>query len=257
MKLVLVTGGAQRLGKTIVQAFAGAGYQCLVHANHSELQARELCADIERQGGRADYFLHAINEPAQAAHVLLDAAVDRFGTLPDCSVLSAASYAQDDPEVGLEHQLTHQLNLNYLFPAAYCAALAGRIKLLQEPQRRDRSAILFTDFKVAKVNADLFSYSLSKHALEGSLPYLAVAFARQLRINAIAPGPILAAHGVTQQALEAMVQANSVSGQSPRAADVAASALFLAATPSLYGQHLFVDAAARFEHGAHEYGIGN
>ena len=187
--------------------------------------------------------------------MLLDAAQEKFGQLPDCSVLSAASYSLDDPGSGLEYQLTRQMNLNYLFPAAYCAALAGRIRQLNESQRADRCVTLFTDYKVAKVNPDLFSYSLSKHALEGSLPYLTVAFAGQIRVNAIAPGPILAAHGVTQEALQELVQAATISGQCPHAEDIAASALFLASTTSLYGQHLFVDAGARFENGAHEYGI--
>lgn len=255
MKLVLVTGGAQRLGRQVAQAFAVAGYQCLIHANQSEDQARALCADIVQQGGRAHYVLHSITDPAHAAGVLLDAAQEQFGMLPSCSVLSAASYALDDPLVALDQQLTRQMNLNFLFPAAYCAALAARIGAQAESSRVDRSVILFTDFKVAKVNADMFSYSLSKHALDGSLPYLAVAFARQLRVNAIAPGPVLAAHGLTQAALDAQVRADTISGDHPRADDIADAALFLARNRSLYGQHIFVDAAARFEKGAAEYGV--
>ena len=255
MKLVLVTGGAKRLGKTVVEGFARAGYQCLVHANQSEQEAASLCAEIEAAGGTARYFLHAITDPAVAANALLDAAQNMFGMLPTCSVLSAASYALDDPGRGLEFQLTDQLTLNYLFPAGYCAALAGRVQASQPAQRQDRSVILFTDYKVAKVNPDLFAYSLSKHALEGNLPYLSVAFARQIRINAIAPGPILAAHGLSQPELDALVQSRTVSGESPRAEDIAQTAVFLANTRSLYGQHIFVDAAARFEKGAHEYGV--
>ena len=258
MKLVLVTGGAKRLGRTVVEGFARAGYQCLVHANQSEQEAAALCAKIEAAGGKARYFLHAIQDPAVAANALLDAAQNLFGMLPTCSVLSAASYALDDPSRGLEQQLLDQSTLNYLFPVGYCAALAGRVKALQAEQpgpREDRSVILFTDYKVAKVNADLFAYSLSKHALEGNLPYLSVAFARQIRVNAIAPGPILAAHGLTQSELDKLVQSRTVSGESPRAEDIAETAVFLANTRSLYGQHIFVDAAARFEKGAHEYGV--
>ena len=256
MKLVLVTGSAQRLGRTVIEAFAREGYACLVHANRSEAEARELCAGINAAGGRAAYFLHAITDPAVAADAILDAALAQFGMLPSCSVLSAASYGLDDPARALAQQVTDQLVLNYLFPAAYCAALAGRVQALAPAQaQEDRSVVLFTDYKVAKVNPDQFAYSLSKHALEGTLPYLAVAFARQIRVNAIAPGPILAAHGLTQADLDALVQSRCISGKSPRPQDIAATALFLANTPSLYGQHIFVDAAARFEKGAHEYGV--
>ena len=254
MKLVLVTGGAKRLGRTVIEAFARTGYACLVHANQSEAEAQALCAQIVAAGGRAGYFLHAIEDPAIAANALLDAALAQFGVLPSCSVLSAASYGLDDARRGLEQQVTDQLVLNYLFPAAYCAALAARVQM-QRAVEADHSVVLFTDYKVAKVNPDQFAYSLSKHALEGSLPYLTVAFARQIRVNAIAPGPILAAHGLTQADLDALVQSRCISGKSPRPEDIAATALFLANTPSLYGQHIFVDAAARFENGAHEYGV--
>ena len=161
----------------------------------------------------------------------------------------------DPPGVRLESLVASQLALNFLFPAAYCAAIAGRVAGLSEPQRVDRSVTLFTDYKVAKVNGDMYAYSLSKHALEGSIPYLTAAFARQIRVNAIAPGPVLAAHGMTQKQLEEIVVRSNISGQTPLMEDIAASALFLASTRSLYGQHLFVDAAARFEVGAHEFGV--
>jgi len=303
VKLVLVTGGAKRLGRALVQGFADAGYACLVHANQSAQEAQALCQQIRDHGGQAHAVLCAIDDAAHAANALLDASEKLFGRLPDASVLSAASCDLDASDRPLEATVYQQMELNFAFPAAYCAALARRLgaadaaagavlpsdatphprasgnfagvaapsDAAQHPRaspnaadtgkardglrggRHDYSVTLLTDYKVAKVNAELFSYSLSKHALEGVLPYLTVAFARQLRVNAIAPGPITAAHGPDPQTLRALVQANNVSGDYPRSEDIVDTALFLARTVSLYGQHIFVDAGARFDAGAREY----
>ena len=253
MPVVLVTGGAKRVGKAIIQKFTGAGYKCLVHANRSEDDAKQLCRSIRDFGGVADYFLHEIKDPDVASDVMLDACWDFYGELPMSSNLSAASYDIDPLGVPLQSITASQLSLNFLFPSAYCAALARRIP--SEPKRVDRSVTLFTDYKVSKVNGDMFAYSLSKHALEGVIPYLTVAFARQIRVNAIAPGPTLSAHGLTQEELDAIVMSSNISGQKPLVEDIASTALFLASTPSLYGQHIFVDAAARFEMGAREFGV--
>jgi NAD(P)-dependent dehydrogenase (short-subunit alcohol dehydrogenase family) len=248
--LVLVTGGAKRLGRQVLEAFARAGYDCLVHARQSAAEAGQLASALQAGGARAQVLLHDIADPAASAAALLDGALRLFGRLPDASVLSAASYDLDDALAPDAAMLQRQLALNFLFPVQFCAALAARIQSGGAPGGQaaaDHSATLFTDYKVQRVNRDFFSYSLSKHALEGSLPYLAVAYGPWLRVNAIAPGPVLAAHGMTQAALNQRVAAESATGRHPTPEDIARTALYLAQTPSLVGQHICVDAGARFD----------
>lgn len=244
--LVLVTGGAKRLGREVLEAFARVGYDCLVHARQSGAEAEQLARRLQASGVRTQVLLHDIADPAASAVALLDGALRLFGRLPQASVLSAASYDLDDALAPDAAMLQRQLGLNFLFPVQYCAALAARIQA-RGLQTADHSATLFTDYKVLRVNRDFFSYSLSKHALEGSLPYLAVAYGPWLRVNAIAPGPVLAAHGMTQAALDQRVAADSATGRHPTPQDIARTALYLAQTPSLIGQHICVDAGARFD----------
>ena len=252
MKVILVTGGAKRLGRAIIEEFAKHNYGCLIHANSSVEEAGILCDRIRSAGGSANVFIHEISDPALAANAMLDASMDYFSVLPTASVLSAASYADDERGGNLECTVASQMGLNFFFPAAYCAALAGRIKSLNERTRVDRSVTVFTDFKVHRVNPDFFSYSLSKHALEGAIPYLAVAFARQIRVNGIAPGPVLAANGLTQDELDAIVLSQTISGETPKIGDIAKTALFLTQTSAIIGQHIYVDAGARFDSTARE-----
>lgn len=253
-KLALVTGSAKRLGKAVIESFAKAGYDCLVHANTSVDEARSLCQQLEACGVRAKMALVPIEDPHQAAEALLNSSIEIFGKLPDASVLCAASYDNDFPSEVDPVKMARQLALNFEFPAAYCARLGKHLE--KRIERVDCSVTLFTDYKVSRVNPDFFSYSLSKHALDGVLPYLTVAFAPLFRVNAIAPGPVLCAHGMTQEQLDAMVDSESVSGRHPKSGDVASAALFLAQNESLYGQHIFVDAGARFDKKVREVSLG-
>ena len=66
--LVLVTGGAKRLGAAIARAVAAAGYRPVIHYGTSRAAAEALAAELGGQAIRADL--------ADAAH---DDLVDVFG----------------------------------------------------------------------------------------------------------------------------------------------------------------------------------
>ena len=66
---VLVTGGAQGIGKAVGQAFAGAGAQVVV-ADVDEQAAAEQVAAIEGQGGRARFVRCDVGEPDQVAALM-------------------------------------------------------------------------------------------------------------------------------------------------------------------------------------------
>lgn len=254
--LVLVTGAAQRVGRAVITAFADAGYDCLIHANQSHDAALALQDDLRARGVQAHVLLHAITDAKLAARTLLDHCEQQLGRLPQASVLCAASYELDQPTQATLPDVTAQLEVNFVFPTAYCADLGWRLSQRAGqstlPDTSDTSVTLLTDYKVERQNADFFSYSIAKHALHGNLPYLCVAYARYMRVNSIAPGPVLAAMGMAQETLETLVSSGSVSGHYPRVQDVASTALFLASNPSLYGQHIVVDAGARYDRSAGE-----
>jgi NAD(P)-dependent dehydrogenase (short-subunit alcohol dehydrogenase family) len=49
----LVTGGAKRIGKAIVEDLASHGFAVAIHANRSRDEADALALAIDRAGGRA------------------------------------------------------------------------------------------------------------------------------------------------------------------------------------------------------------
>ncbi|TIT86299.1 MAG: SDR family NAD(P)-dependent oxidoreductase, partial [Mesorhizobium sp.] len=51
--VALVTGGARRIGKAIVEDLAAHGFAVAIHANRSGAEAETLASRIGEKGGRA------------------------------------------------------------------------------------------------------------------------------------------------------------------------------------------------------------
>lgn len=157
-KVALVTGGAKRIGRAVAERLARDGYHCLIHANNSYDEACEFAKSLTLAGSPSHAVQHHIQDPGAAACALLDASVSLFGCLPTTSVLSAASFDFDDPLSGGHVMGTEQMNLNFLFPIAYCSELARRVK-----RGHSHSVTLFTDYKIER----LTNFILAQQACVG------------------------------------------------------------------------------------------
>src|SRR5215468_1045480 len=76
----LVTGGAQRIGRAIVLALAGAGYAVAIHSKRSLAAAEALRDRIVRDGGRAGVVTADLADH-DAVLGLVPAAVAAVGSL--------------------------------------------------------------------------------------------------------------------------------------------------------------------------------
>src|SRR5690606_11350912 len=103
-----------------------------------------------------------------------------------------------------------------------------------------RRAIQITDQKLANPNPDFFSYTMSKHALAGTVPMMAMAADTRDRIYALAPGAILASYDQDSAEAEASHRMNLLRRRTG-AGEVAEAAWFLATGPLQSGQTLYVD----------------
>ncbi len=98
-----------------------------------------------------------------------------------------------------------------------------------------------TDQKLANPNPDFFSYTLGKHALDGSIAMLAMGAAEpDDRVYGLAPGAILASHDQSADETDRSHVLNLLRRKTG-AGEVADGALFLAAGPLASGQTLFID----------------
>ena len=80
LKTALVTGGAKRIGKAIVEDLAARGFSLAIHANSSIAEAEALARALRERGLRAAALCCDLSDDAATAR-LIDAAVDAVGPL--------------------------------------------------------------------------------------------------------------------------------------------------------------------------------
>ncbi len=184
--LVLVTGGAKRLGAEICHAFARAGWRIACHYQHSQTEALQLAARINQAGGDCRLFAADLAN-ADAVKALFDTITQSFGAV-SCVVNNASIFERDEgthftPQLFLQHQA-----VNVLAPLLLGQALA--VQQQASPAPSTPCVVHILDQKVDNLNPDYFSYTVSKLALRDSVKLQAQALAPHVRVLGVSPGLI-------------------------------------------------------------------
>ncbi len=233
----LVTGAGKRLGRAVALDLAHAGWSVAVHYRGSAQEAEATAAEI-RALGREAVTLHADLSDADALAALVrDAQAAAKGDLA-ALVNAAASFEHDLVETFTPETFDRQMHVITLAPSLLARAFAAEIK--------ERGAIVnFLDFKLATPYPDHYSYTLAKFALAGATEMLARALAPNVRVNAVAPGYVLAAPGQSDADYKKKHAATPLArGTEPE--DVANAVRFLLENPAVTGQTIYVDSGLRF-----------
>lgn len=237
-RTVLVTGGAQRLGREISLALAKAGWQVAVHCRHSQAQAEQTALDCARLSGtKAAVFCADLAVESQV-RALVPQVVEKMGALHGV-INSAALFEHDSVEDFGFANLERHLRTNTGAPVLLACALNAHLKQLNAPAGSG-VVINMLDQKLWNPNPDFLSYTLSKAALESANTLLAQALAPQIRVVGVAPGLTLSSHLLTQAAFERLHTLSPL-GRSSTPADVAAAVVFACHNASITGTTLLVD----------------
>ncbi len=181
---VLVTGAGRRVGRAIALDFAARGWRVGVHYHASGSQASALVADIEAKGGRAAALAADLAQVNQIGP-LIETCAGQLGA-PTCLINNAACFGWDSIETLDEGSWQEHLDVNLRAPVFLTQAFAKRL-----PERRPANVINLIDQKVWRLDPDYFSYTIAKSALWAATKMLTQALAPRIRVNAIAPGPVL------------------------------------------------------------------
>jgi len=233
---VLVTGGAKRIGREICLRLSEEGFSIAIHYRTSEQEANQLVGQIESNGGKACSLKCDLSD-SDSVKGLIHEATESLGTLVGL-VNNASLFSFDRIENISEELWTEHMKVNALAPLVLIGELS---KCTQE----NSWVVNILDFKVESPNADYLSYTGSRFAMYGLTSALAIDLAPRIRVNSVAPGHVLTSDILDEDSLKA-VQSQSPLGFGPSEKDVSESVAFLANSPSVTGQTIFVDSGERF-----------
>lgn len=179
-RAALVTGGAVRLGRAMVEELARSGWTVAFSYASSEEQARELVAALAAEG-RTAVALHADLDDRAARRRLVADAVAALGGL-DALVNSAAVFPRTPLADLDEDALAAVLRTNLEAPLFLALAAAPHLR------ERGGAIVNIADVYAATPLRHHLAYSVSKAALVAATRALAIELAPAVRVNAIAPG---------------------------------------------------------------------
>jgi NAD(P)-dependent dehydrogenase (short-subunit alcohol dehydrogenase family) len=231
--VVLVTGGARRLGRAIALDLAAAGWQVAVHYRDSEHAAQQTVEECRRHGPAEAFRAELGNE--HQTQDLFGEVLERFGSV-DAVVNNASLFLQDSAQdFGYAALATH-LAVNTAAPVLLARCLHEHL------QARGATGVVVNllDQKLWNLNPDFFSYTLSKAALQAATTLLAQALAPQLRVVGVAPGLTLTSHMLSQERFEELHKLSPI-GRSSTPEDVAHAVRFALENGAITGSTLLVD----------------
>lgn len=182
--VALVTGGARRIGKAIVEDLAANGFAVAIHANRSGAEAEALAGKITGEGGRAAVVAADLTD-MDAVGGLIGRAQAALG--PVTLLVNNASLFVDDSVEDFDWQAwDRHFAVHVKAPALLAQNFARTL-----PQGEEGLIVNMIDQRVWRPTPRYFSYALSKSALWTQTEMLAQALGPRIRVNAIGPGPTL------------------------------------------------------------------
>lgn len=206
MKSVLITGGTIRLGKAIAERLRVEGWRVLTSSHRADAGA-DIVADLSEPMGAAKLYAAALK--------ILD------GNPPDALVNNAALFTGDAAAIAA---------VNSEAPKKLTMLMAGReagigaVVNILDAGMRDVGSGIRGEYLVSKCELAAFTRSS------------AATFAATLRVNGVAPGPVLAPTDMHVKAGETLLD------RRPTADDVAAAVSYLLGAESTTGVVIPVDA---------------
>jgi meso-butanediol dehydrogenase/(S,S)-butanediol dehydrogenase/diacetyl reductase len=181
--VAVVTGAAHGIGAAVAARLASEGASVAVLDLDVET-ADQVAARLPREHGN-DHLAHGLDLTDGASVTTAMAAVeDRFGRLDVLANVAGGGEHEPDFEEGDDGPFERMWDLNFLGVVRMCRA---SVPLLR---RSDRAAIVMTSSVNGLMVFGSEAYSAAKAGLSSLTTNLAMRYAPQIRVNAVAPGTI-------------------------------------------------------------------
>ncbi len=233
-RAILITGGAKRVGKAIVEDMVAHGHAVAVHYNSSSKEADDLVAVLNANGARTVAVGCDLADPEAVSRLVTDAS-DALGR-PIEVLVNNASVFEDDSAFDFEWDVwDRHFAVHLKAPAMLARKLAEGL-----PEGGEGLVVNMIDQRVWRLNPRFFSYTLSKSALWTATRTLAQSLAPRVRVNAIGPGPTLANTRQQDEDFAGQVEAILLK-RGPDLAEFGATIRWMMEARSLTGQMIALD----------------
>ncbi len=231
--VAIVTGGARRLGRAIVEDLAAHGWAVAIHVNASRDDGEALAGEIRGRGGAAAVVtgdLADLRTPGGIVAQAGEALGQSILLVNNASIFEADSVGALDPDLW-----QRQMAVNLAAPVFLADAFAAQL-----PSGAEGNIVNVTDQRVWKPIPRYLSYHLSKSGLWTATQMLAQALAPRIRVNAVAPGPTV--RHVDQTEEEFLAQAaKTLLARPVDLTDYGRTIRYLVETRSVTGQMIGLD----------------
>ncbi len=183
-KVILITGGAKRVGAAICRLLHANGAQLMIHYRSSTSEARALQAELNLKRPNSAAIIQGDLLNLAVLPSIVQETIKHFGKL-DVLINNASSYyATEIGEID-DEQWEDLVGSNLKAPLFLSQAAAPEL-------RKQLGCIInITDMHVERPKKGYIVYSVAKAGLVTLTKSLAHELSPEVRVNAVAPGPVM------------------------------------------------------------------
>lgn len=235
-KTALITGGAKRVGAAMVRALHAHGANVMIHCNRSTAAADALAETLNGVRAASAAVTHLDLLEIERLGILVEDTQRIFGGLDILINNASTFYPTIVGQITLEHW-RDLLGSNLQAPLFLSQAAAPEL------QRRQGLIINIVDIHGVRPLRDYSTYSIAKAGLIMLTKSMARELAPQVRVNGIAPGPVMwPEDGLIDNAAQQKILSRTPLRRAGSPEDIARAALFFAMdAPYVTGHIMPVD----------------
>lgn len=232
-KVALVTGAGKRLGREIALALADRGWDIAIHYRQSHEAAADTARAIEDRGRRAMTVCCDLSDEAAVERLL--PTIERSLGPVSCVVNNASIFDHDTATNFSVTALEAHMRVNLAAPLILARALHAAT-----PDGAQAVVVNLLDQKLANLNPDFLTYTLSKSALQTATVMLAMALAPKVRLVGVSPGLTMQSH---MQSENDFAEAHRMAplGESSHPEDIAGAVVFAVENRAITGTTILID----------------
>lgn len=183
-KTILITGGSKRVGAAIARLMHETGANIMIHYRSSAREARALQDELNALRPDSVALIQADLLDIAVLPSLVSKTVATFGGL-DALVNNASSFYPTAVGSITEKDWIDLMGTNLKVPMFLSQAAANELR------KRQGCIVNITDIHADRPMKNYLVYSVAKAGLVGLTKSLARELAPEVRVNGVAPGPIM------------------------------------------------------------------